>query len=163
MQRKTTKQKKNKETTRSRKRMNGRHPTLQSASMPVLANIGRLNAYDRKQFTILIVVRTQSKLNTLIKHHSVKSPNQTPANKMNWSVVYTFLVTYFLHTHTCTHLGKLHTHTHRPFVTPPSPTLAHIPFQQFTLVIALVSNDLSHVCKVYMSSLFFGQYIKVNR
>ena len=62
---------------------------------------------------------------------------------------------------------NLHTHTHTHFVTLPTPTLAQIPkedysttrwcrtrsVQQFIPVLAVVSNVLSHVCNVYMSSL----------
>ena len=99
----------------------------------LVANIACLNAYDWKQFTILTVGRTQSKLDTPEALVIKKFKLQTSANKKSLSVVYTFSSHTF---YTCTHMHTpckktshshsfhqpFQTHTYTPFVTPPTHT-----------------------------------------
>ena len=61
---KTTKQKKKKENNKKEEEEERKAPDS-AIGEHLVANIGCLNAYDRKQFTILTVARTQSKLDTL--------------------------------------------------------------------------------------------------
>ena len=91
--------------------------------------VGCLNAYDRKQFTILTEAQTQSKLDTL-EALLIKKLQPRHCKQKKSSAVCTFLVTFIL-THTCTHLAKTsHSNSHS-FCHLSTPTLAPIPIQQW--------------------------------
>ena len=67
----------------------------------LVANVGCLNAYDRKQFTILTVARTQSKLDTLEVLLTKKfKPDLCKQKELVCSLRTPFLVTHFIHAHT---------------------------------------------------------------
>ena len=87
----------------------------------LVANVGCLNAYDRKQFTVLTVAQTQSKPDT-IEALLIKKFKPDLCKQNNLSVVYTFSSHTF---HTCTHMhtsSKRTSHSHSHSFCHPSHT-----------------------------------------
>ena len=82
----------------------------------LVANVGCLNPFDRKQLTILTVAWTQTKLNSL-EALLIKKLKPDLCKQKEFVCSLHILKEHVSYKHTCAHLAKHHTYTPTPFVT----------------------------------------------